>query len=78
MIRECSGQSRRWAAGTAARKSPGVVSMRRRPVRLWAKGRRKPAARAIEERDAVKYMLLLYGPDLPEAGTDEARRLFGD
>jgi hypothetical protein len=26
----------------------------------------------------VKYMLLLYGPDLPEAGTDEARKLFED
>ena len=26
----------------------------------------------------MKYMLLLYGPDLPEAGTDEARRLFED
>ena len=26
----------------------------------------------------MKYMLLLYGPDLPEAGTDEARKLFED
>jgi hypothetical protein len=26
----------------------------------------------------VKYMFLLYGPDLPEPGTDEARKLFND
>jgi len=26
----------------------------------------------------VKYMFLLYGPDLPEPGTDEARKLFDD
>jgi hypothetical protein len=24
----------------------------------------------------MKYMFLLYGPELPEAGTDEARKLF--
>ncbi len=26
----------------------------------------------------MKYMFLLYGPELPEAGTDEARTLFED
>jgi hypothetical protein len=26
----------------------------------------------------VKYMMLLYGPDLPEPGTDEARALLAD
>ena len=26
----------------------------------------------------MKYMFLLYGPDLPEPGTDEARKLFDD
>jgi hypothetical protein len=26
----------------------------------------------------VKYMILLYGPDLPEPGTAEARKLFED
>lgn len=28
--------------------------------------------------NAVKYMMLLYGPDLPEPDTDEARKLFAD
>ena len=26
----------------------------------------------------MKYMILLYGPDLPEPDTDEARELFED
>jgi hypothetical protein len=44
-------------------------------IRLWVSGRRPMPAHG-GEASVMKYMFLLYGSDLPEPGTDEARKLF--
>jgi hypothetical protein len=45
-------------------------------VRLWVSGR--DDAGLSGEVSVMKYMFLLYGSDLPEPGSDEARALLED